>query len=266
MEIHPSAVIGKNVKIGQGCRIGPYCVIKDDVEIGEDTVIEPYVHIGRYTTIGKNCRIYPGADVGDEPQDHSFRPGVVSYTEIGDHTVIREYVTIHRPPSEGLKTIIGNHVLLMSFVHVAHDVIIGDRVTIANHTALTGHVQVEPMAVISGYCMIHQFCRIGSLSMITAGARIRQDIPPYCLLGENDYIYGPNVIGLRRAGMNQKQRMDIRKAIKTYFFQDINKSAALELIISEINSPETSHFVEFIKSSKRGIMPGRAKYVEEQDI
>lgn len=266
MQIHPTAVIGQNVKIGKGCSIGPYCVVKDDVEIGEGTVLEPYVHIGRYTTIGSGCRIYPGADVGDEPQDHSFRPGVVSYTEIGSHTVIREYVTIHRPPSEGLKTLIGNHVLLMAFVHVAHDVVIGDRVTIANHTALTGHVQVEPMAVISGYCMIHQFCRIGSLAMITAGARIRQDIPPYCLLGENDYIYGPNVVGLRRAGFGQELRMEIRRAIKTYFFQDLNKSVALDTISGAKTSPEVAHFVDFIKSSKRGIMPGRAKYVEEAEL
>ncbi|HPO90487.1 MAG TPA: acyl-ACP--UDP-N-acetylglucosamine O-acyltransferase [Victivallales bacterium] len=266
MTIHSTAIIGKNVKIGVNCKIGPYCVIKDDVEIGDNTIIEPYVHVGRYTTIGKNCRIYMGANIGDEPQDHSFKPGVISFTEIGDNTVIREYVTIHRPPVEGLKTIIGSHVLLMAFVHVAHDVVIGDKVTIANHTALTGHVQVEPMAVISGYCMIHQFCRIGSLAMVTAGARIRQDVPPYCLLGENDYIYGPNIIGMRRAGFSQELRMDIRKAIKTYFFQDLNKSVALELILSGEHSPEVNHFVDFIKSSKRGIMPGRAKYVEEVEI
>ncbi len=266
MDIDSTAIIGKNCKIGKNCRIGPYCVIKDDVEIGDETVIEPHVHVGRYTKIGQGCRIYFGADVGDEPQDHSFKPGIVSYTEIGSNTVIREYVTIHRPPSEGLKTLIGSHVLLMAFVHVAHDVVIGDNVTIANHTALTGHVQVEPMAVISGYCMVHQFCRIGSLAMITAGARIRQDIPPYCLLGENDYIYGPNVVGLRRAGFKQEQRMDIRKAIKTYFFQDTNKGTALEIISSGAMSPEVAHFVNFIKSSKRGVMPARAKYIEDAEI
>jgi UDP-N-acetylglucosamine acyltransferase len=266
MNIHPTAVISEKVKIGNDVQIGPYCVIKDDVEIGDGTVIGPHVHVGRYTSIGAKCRIYMGANVGDEPQDHSFKPGVVSYTEIGADTVIREYVTIHRPPTEGLKTIVGKHVLLMAFTHIAHDVVIGDRVTIANHTALTGHVRIEPMAVISGYCMIHQFCRIGSLAMITAGARIRQDVPPYCLLGENDYIYGPNVIGLRRAGFTQDQRMAIRKAIKTYFFQGLNKSTAIDIIDSESKSPEVSHFSNFIKSSKRGIMPARAKYLEETDI
>ncbi|MGN0870629.1 MAG: acyl-[acyl-carrier-protein]--UDP-N-acetylglucosamine O-acyltransferase, partial [Victivallales bacterium] len=142
MAIHPTAVVSPNAEIGKNVEIGPYAVIDDDVRIGDDCFIDAHVKIGQYTTIGPRCRIYFGAFVGAEPQDHRFYKGIQSYTEIGSDTVIREYVTIHRPPFEFLKTTIGNHVLLMAFVHIGHDVIIGDRVTIANNTALSGHVQV----------------------------------------------------------------------------------------------------------------------------
>ena len=264
MAIHPTAVVSPNAEIGKNVEIGPYAIIDDDVRIGDDCFIDAHVKIGQYTTIGPRCRIYFGAFVGAEPQDHRFQ----SYTEIGSDTVIREYVTIHRPPFEFLKTTIGNHVLLMAFVHLGHDVIIGDRVTIANNTALSGHVQVGPGAVISGFVLVHQFCRIGALAMIGPTARIGQDIPPFCMLRETNFITGPNTIGLRRAGMSNEQRLAIRKAIRTFFFEGLNAKNALEQIEREEKLlPEVRMFVNFIKESHRGIMPGNPKFVgisEEQ--
>lgn len=260
MAIHPTAVVSPDAEIGNNVEIGPYSVIGPDVKIGDDCFIDAHVKIAQYTTIGPKCNIYYGALVGEEPQDHRFFKGIVSYTEIGANTVIREYVTIHRPPFEGLKTVIGSHVLLMAFVHVAHDVIIGNRVTVANHTALTGHVQVGDGAVLSGYAKIHQFCRIGSLVMLGAGALVSQDVPPFCLLRENNLIYGPNTIGLRRAGFDPKLRAAIRSAIKTYFFKGLNGKNALEEIEKTEMLPEIRHFVDFIKASKRGIMSGNPKY------
>ena len=268
MAIHPTAVVSPNAEIGKNVEIGPYAIIDDDVRIGDDCFIDAHVKIGQYTTIGPRCRIYFGAFVGAEPQDHRFYKGIQSYTEIGSDTVIREYVTIHRPPFEFLKTTIGNHVLLMAFVHLGHDVIIGDRVTIANNTALSGHVQVGPGAVISGFVLVHQFCRIGSLAMIGPTARIGQDIPPFCMLRETNFITGPNTIGLRRAGMSNEQRLAIRKAIRTFFFEGLNAKNALDQIEREEHLlPEVRMFVNFIKESHRGIMPGNPKFVgisEEQ--
>ena len=268
MAIHPTAVVSPNAEIGKNVEIGPYAIIDDDVRIGDDCFIDAHVKIGQYTTIGPRCRIYFGAFVGAEPQDHRFYKGIQSYTEIGSDTVIREYVTIHRPPFEFLKTTIGNHVLLMAFVHLGHDVIIGDRVTIANNTALSGHVQVGPGAVISGFVLVHQFCRIGALAMIGPTARIGQDIPPFCMLRETNFITGPNTIGLRRAGMSNEQRLAIRKAIRTFFFEGLNAKNALEQIEREEHLlPEVRMFVNFIKESHRGIMPGNPKFVgisEEQ--
>lgn len=265
MAIHPTAVVSPKAEIGSNVEIGPYSVIDDDVKIGDDTFIDAHVKIAQYTTVGPRCRIYFGAFVGAEPQDHRFYKGIQSSTEIGSDTVIREYVTIHRPPFEFLKTVVGSHVLLMAFVHVAHDVVIADRVTIANHTALSGHVQVGPGAVLSGYAKIHQFCRIGSLAMIGAGCMIGQDVPPFCMLRETNYICGPNTIGLRRSGLGNTQRLAIRKAIKTFFFEGLNAKNAIEQIEREGLTPEVELFASFIKASNRGIMPGNPKYAGLND-
>ena len=150
MAIHPTAVVSPKAEIGKDVEIGPYSVIEDDVKIGDNCYIDAHVKIGQYTTLGPRCRVYFGTYIG-EPQDHRFYRGIRSYVEIGADTVLREYVTVHRPPFEFLKTVIGDHVLLQAFVHVAHDCILGDRVTISNHTALSGHVQVGVGAVISGW-------------------------------------------------------------------------------------------------------------------
>ena len=266
MAIHPTAVVSPNAEIGKNVEIGPYAVIDDDVRIGDDCFIDAHVKIGQYTTIGPRCRIYFGAFVGAEPQDHRFYKGIQSYTEIGSDTVIREYVTIHRPPFEFLKTTIGNHVLLMAFVHIGHDVIIGDRVTIANNTALSGHVQVGQGAVFSGCVLVHQFCRIGALAMVGPGAHVGQDIPPFCMLRESNVITGPNTIGLRRAGMSNEQRLAIRRAIRTFFFEGLNAKNALEQIERGENVlPEVHMFVNFIQESHRGIMPGNPKFVGISD-
>ncbi|MBO7147951.1 MAG: acyl-ACP--UDP-N-acetylglucosamine O-acyltransferase [Lentisphaeria bacterium] len=258
MAIHPTAVVSPNAEIGKNVEIGPYAVIEDDVKIGDDCYIDAHVKVGQYTTIGPRCRIYYGTYIG-EPQDHRFYRGIQSYVEIGSDTVIREYVTIHRPPFEFQKTVIGNHVLLMGFVHVAHDVVIGDNVTVANQTAISGHVQIGRGAVLSGYILIHQFVRIGALAMVGARAMLLQDVPPFCLLHEN-VISGPNIIGLRRAGMSNQSRLAIRKAIRKVYFEGLNLKNAIEQIEAGTMTPETTHLVNFLKEAHRGIMPGNPKF------
>lgn len=176
---------------------------------------------------------------------------------IGAETTLREYVTIHRSPFEGGTTSVGDRTLLMAFVHVGHDARIGSRVTVANQTAISGHVIIEDGAVLSGYILIHQFCRIGALAMVGGRTIVRQDIPPFCMLAENECICGPNTIGLRRAGYESAQRMAIRKAIKSFFFHGLNAANALaEIEAMPEKMPELEHFVHFIRTTERGIMPG----------
>ena len=260
MAIHPTAVIAPGVKLGKDVHIGPYAVIEPDCVLGDNCWIDAHVKIGRWTTVGARTRIYFGALVGDDPQDHRFKEGTYAPTVIGCDTTIREYVTIHRSPFEGKVTSVGDGTLLMAFVHVGHDGRIGNRVTAANHTAFSGHVIVEDGAVISGHVLVHQFCRIGALTMIGARTIIRQDIPPYCMLAENECVCGPNVVGLRRAGFDNARRFAIRKAVKTFFFRGLNAANAIEEILSENpGNGDIEHFAAFIRATERGIMPGDPK-------
>ena len=263
--IHPTAVIDPGAVIGEGVTIGPYSVIESDVELGDGCWIDSHVKVCRYTRVGARTRIYYGSLIGAEPQDHRFVPGVVSSTEIGSDTVLREYVTIHRSPFEGATTRVGDHTLLMAFVHVGHDAQIGSYVTVANNSAISGHVEISDQAVISGYVLIHQFVRIGRLAMIHGRTIIVQDIPPYCMLAENDYICGPNTVGLRRAGLEPARRMAIRRAIKIYFFRKLNSKNAFAEIAKEEATPEIDEFVSFIRATKRGITSADSALSMEED-
>lgn len=255
--IHPTAIIDPGAKLGSNVSVGPYSVIESDCEIGDNVWIDSHVKIARYTTIGSGCRIYKGALVGEEPQDHRFKVGTVARTVIGANATLREYVTIHRSPFENEITSVGEGTLLMAFCHVGHDARIGNYVTAANHTAFSGHVIVEDRAVLSGYVLIHQFCRIGALAMIGGRTIIRQDVPPFCMLAENETVCGPNVVGLRRAGFDSDRRLAIKNAIRSYFFRGLNSSNALELIAAgNPGNSDISAFIRFIKNSQRGIMPG----------
>ena len=256
MAIHPTAVISPNAKIGQNVEIGPYAVIEDNTVIGDGAFIDAHAKICRYTTIGKNARVYLGALVGEEPQDHRMKPGIKSYTEIGDNCIIREYVTIHRSPTENGLTKVGEGTLLMAFCHVGHDVQIGNFVTCANHTTIAGHVIIEDRAVLSAYIMIHQFVRIGELAMVSPGTKIRQDIPPYSLISDQGYVCGSNVVGLRRANLSQDERLAIKKVFKLFFFRGLNTiNATKEFEQCDYQTRETKKIVDFIHKTERGILP-----------
>ena len=255
-------MIAPGVRLGRSVRIGAYSVIEPDCEIGDDCMIDANVKIGRWTTIGARSRVYFGAVVGDDPQDHRFKEGTEAYTRIGCDVTLREYVTIHRSPFPGGETLVGDGTLLMAFVHLGHDARVGRRVTAANHTALSGHVIVGDGAVISGYVLIHQFCRIGDLAMVGGRTIVRQDIPPFCMLAENECICGPNVVGLRRAGFDSERRLLIRRAIKNYFFRGLNSANALEAIDGFAgDSADLRLFTDFIRHTDRGIMPGDPKLI-----
>ena len=269
--IHPTAVIYPDAVIGSGTTIGAYSVIEKDCVIGENCMIDAHVKIAAHTTIGGGSRIYFGAVVGDDPQDHRFKPGTVARTRIGENVTIREYVTIHRSPFENGITEVGDKTLLMAFVHVGHDARIGKSVTVANNSVFAGHVTVDDGAVVSAYVLVHQFCRIGKLAMIGGRTLVRQDVPDFCMLSEDNTVCGMNIVGLRRAGFDEERRLQIKKLIKTYFFRGLNSAQALEQIAGNFpGNPDAAGFAAFISGSKRGIMPGTpalaalaAKYKEK---
>lgn len=256
MKIDPRAAIAPGAQLGAEVEVGPFAIIDENVVIGDNCKIGPHVHLTGHTTIGANTKIHAGAVIGDAPQDLYYN-GEVSFTDIGEDCVLREYVTIHRGTEEGSRTTVGKGVLMMAFSHLGHNCVIGDHVVIANASLLAGRVEVGPRAFISAGVMIHQFVRVGRLAMIGGGNGIGQDIPPFCML-QNEQVQGPNVVGLRRAGLSENARASIRQAIKLYFLFGLSRMGAIERIRAEVPPcPEVDEFIDFVLQTKRGISPGR---------
>jgi len=264
--IHPSAIIGKNVQFGDGNAIGPGCVIEDGVAIGSHNRLWMNVYIGPGTTIGDHNQIHMGAVIGHEPQDVAFKGGP-TYTKVGSHNTIREYVTIHRGTKDGSATVIGDHNFFMANAHIAHNCQIGNHVVLVNLASLTGYCVVEDGAFLSGMVGLHQFTRIGKLSMISALSAVNKDVPPYMLCGGRPaVIQGINVVGLRRTGMSAASREDIKQAYKLLYRSGFNVPHALEAIERQCQSDAVKHLVAFIRASERGICAGIGTEEEGESI
>ncbi len=261
--IHPTASIAKGAVIGENVEIAPYAVIDANVTIGDGCRIGPHAYITGHTTIGKNTQIHAGAVLGDSPQDVHYNDEV-SFLDIGENCIIREYVTVHRGTEEDSHTVLGNNVMLMAFSHLGHNCIISDNVIVANATLLAGRVTVGERAFVSAGVMVHQFVRIGRLAMIGGGNHISQDVPPFCML-QDEEVQGPNVVGLRRAGFEENSRNAVRSALKLYFCYGLSRQEACDRIRAEVEvTPEVQEFIDFVMTTKRGVCPGRKIHTEEE--
>jgi len=254
LSIHPTAVISPKAEIAPGVNIGPYAVIEEEVTIRERVTIWANAYICKYTDIGEDTQIHMGAVIGHLPQDLSFRDKK-SRLIIGKRNVIREYATIHRGTKEGSATVVGDDNFIMGFAHIAHNCKIENHVVIANAAALSGYVEVGDRVFISGYTTIHQFVRIGTIAMIAGQARVAQDVPPYMLLKGDGTIYSPNIVGLRRAGLSQEARRNIKKAYKILYRSGLNLPNAIAELEKAHLGTEVQHLIDFLRGSKRGIAP-----------
>jgi len=254
MNIHLSAIVSSKAKLGPGVTVGPFSIISDNVIIGADTKIGAHCVIEGNTTIGKNCEIFTGAVVGSQPQDLKFK-GEKVFLEIGDNNIIREYCTLNPGTKEGAKTIVGNNNLLMAYSHIAHDCNVGSECVLANNSTLAGHVTIEDKAVIGGIVAIHQFVRIGMLSIIGGCSKVVQDIPPFSTCdGHPARVYGLNLIGLRRKGISHASIKQLDQAYKIIFNSGLLAKHAIEKVEKELEkSEEISYLVNFAKSSERGL-------------
>ncbi|HNR93903.1 MAG TPA: acyl-ACP--UDP-N-acetylglucosamine O-acyltransferase [Kiritimatiellia bacterium] len=253
--IHQTAIVDPGAELGERVSIGPYCVVGADVRIGDDAELMSHVVVGGHTTIGCQCRIFPFASIGQQTQDLKF-DGRISYVEIGSRTTIREYVTVNLATSEGDTTRIGSGCLLMAYSHVAHDCQVGDSVIIANCGTLAGHVIVEDQVIVGGLSGIHQFVRIGRLSIIGGCSKVTQDVPPFMMAdGHPVSIHGLNSVGLKRRGVSAAARKQLKDAFKLIYRQDLLTTQAVEQIQSwPEKTPELEHLIAFVKSSDRGIV------------
>jgi UDP-N-acetylglucosamine acyltransferase len=254
-EMHTSAVISKKAKLADNVSIGQHAIIGDNVAIGEGTKIGAHCVIEGNTTIGAYCEIFTGAVLGSRPQDLKYK-GEKSLLEIGDNNIIREYCTFNPGTEDGAKTEIGNNNLFMAYSHVAHDCIVGNNCIIANNGTLAGHVTIEDMAVVGGLVAIHQFVRIGRLSIIGGCSKVVQDIPPYSTCdGHPARVYGLNLVGLRRHNIPKESLRQLDRAFSVLFNEGLSIKHALQRLEQEIKpaSVEISYLVSFIKKSERGI-------------
>ncbi len=253
--ISPLAYIDPDAKIGKNVEIGPFTFIDKNVIIGDNNKIMSNVNILYGARIGNGNIIFPGAVIGAIPQDLKFQ-GEETTAEIGDNNKIRENVTINRGTAAKGKTIVGNNNLLMETVHVAHDVILGSNCIIGNSTKFGGEVIVDDNAIISASVLAHQFCHIGSYVMIQGGCRFSQNIPPYIIAGKEPIEYASiNIVGLRRHGFSNELIENIHNAYRLIYQSGFNTTEAVEKVEKEIpRSPEIDYIINFIKSSKRGII------------
>lgn len=254
MQIHPTAIVCPKAKLADDIQVGPYTFIGDNVIIDQATKIDSHCVIEGNTTIGKSCQVFTGAVIGSRPQDLKYK-GEKSFLEIGDNNIIREYCTFNPGTEENSKTIVGNNNLFMAYAHIAHDCIVGNDCIIANNGTLAGYVTIEDKAVVGGLVAIHQFVRVGTLSIIGGCSKVVQDIPPYSTSdGHPAKVYGLNLVGLRRNNISNGSIDQLKHAFKILFNSGLSVKHALESIEKEIPpNQEVSYLVNFIKKSQRGI-------------
>jgi len=250
--IHPTAVIHPQAKLGANVTVGPCAVIEAGVTLGDDCVVGPQVCLLGATTIGKGNRFHAGCVIGDTPVDVKYK-GEPTRLRIGDHNIFREHVTVNCSNNLTEDTVIGSHNFLTPHAHVGHNVVIGDHVILGGGCFIAGHAIVQDRAFVSGCCLVHQFCRIGTLSMMQGGAAISKDLPPFTVATGVNELCGLNVVGLRRAGFSPAERMEIKRLYRALFRSGKNISEAVAAAQETFSTAGAKAMLEFVASSKRGV-------------
>ncbi|MEA3412450.1 MAG: acyl-ACP--UDP-N-acetylglucosamine O-acyltransferase [Pseudomonadota bacterium] len=254
--IDPRAVIDPSAKLADDVSVGPFSVIGPSVSVGRGTWIGPHVVINGPARIGEDNRIFQFASLGEIPQDKKFR-GEDSELVIGDRNTIREYVTINRGTAlDKGKTMVGNENWIMAYVHIAHDCQVGSRTIFSNGATLAGHVQVGDQAILGGFTLVHQFCRIGTHAFCGMGTALNRDLPPYVMASGNlARPFGLNREGLKRDGVASDTVRALQRAYKALVRVGMvpeDERAQIDDLRRE--HAEVERFAAFIETSTRGIV------------
>ena len=254
--IDDRAIVDERASIGTGVTIGPFTIIEEGVTIGTDTWIGPHVVIRRNTELGTRNKVYQFSSLGEDPQYVGYK-NEETYLKIGNNNVVREYCTLNRGSPAGTGTTrIGNNNLIMAYAHIAHDSILGNNVVFANGASLAGHVEIGDYAILGGFTLVHQFCRVGAHSMTGIGSVCLKDIPPYILASGNTAVpHGLNIRGLRRRGFNGQVIKDLQEAYRIIYRRQLTR----EEILLQLNRmgesiEEVKDLANFIHNSNRGII------------
>ncbi len=253
--IHPTAIVSPNAKLGDNIEVGPYAIINDDVEIGNDCKIGPHAVIYDGARIGNRVKIFQGASVANLPQDLKFG-NEQTFLNIGDDTVIREFAALHKGTTATGKTTIGSKCLLMAYTHVAHDCNVGDQVIIANAVQIAGHVEIENTVIIGGLSAVHQFGKIGQHSMVGGGSMANSDVPPYCMTsGYPARFMGLNIVGLKRRNFSEDDINAIKDAYRIFYQSGLIFTKALDEVKEKYsNHPLVNNIIRFVEKSDRGVI------------
>jgi UDP-N-acetylglucosamine acyltransferase len=259
MAIHPTAVVDKTAEVDASAEIGAYAIVEPQCHIGAGVRLYPHAYVSFGTTLGPGCEIHPFAVVGHLPQDLKFA-GEPTYTIVGEGTIVREHGTIHRGTEPGTTTRVGRNCYIMSTGHIGHNCTIGDNVIIVNGALLSGHITVGDRAFISGSAGLHQFVRVGELVMISGLTRVPMDVPPFMTLA-HDGVVGPNVVGLRRAGLSSAERQEIRTCYRLLYRSGMPFPAAIDAVAERVQHDPGRRLVAFLRGeSKRGFMAGLRRH------
>jgi UDP-N-acetylglucosamine acyltransferase len=256
MKIHPTAIIDATAELDSSVEIGPYSIIGANVKIDAGTRIAGHVIIKGPTTIGKNNHIFQYSSLGEAPQDKKYRDEP-TLLEIGDNNTIREFCTFNRGTIQDKGTTkIGNDNWIMAYVHIAHDCQIGNHTIFANNSSLAGHVDIDDYAILGGFTLIHQFCKVGSHVITAVGSVVFKDIPPYVTAaGYDAKPHGINAEGLKRRGFSPDSILQIKRAYKALYRNGLTlEEAKIELAAMQATTPEIGLLTDFLNVSTRGII------------
>lgn len=255
-KIHPTAIIDPLAQLDSSVEVGAYSIVGPDVKIDAGTRIASHVAINGPTTIGRNNQIFQFSSLGEAPQDKKYK-GEPTLLEIGDNNTIREFCTFNRGTVQDKGTTrIGNDNWIMAYVHIAHDCQIGNSTIFANNASLAGHVDVYDHAILGGFTLIHQFCKIGSHVITAVGSVVFKDIPPYVTAaGYDAKPHGINAEGLKRRGFSSDSILQIKRAYKILYRKGLTlDEAKSELLAMQLKTPEITLLSDFLNISARGIV------------
>jgi UDP-N-acetylglucosamine acyltransferase len=251
--IHPTALVHPTAQLAESCSVGPYVIIDAHVTLGPGCLVGPHVHLTGHTTIGARNRFHTGCVIGDAPQDLKYS-GQPTRLVVGDDNLFREHVTLHRSNRLDEDTVIGNGNLFMAGSHVGHNCQLGHQNVIANGALLAGHVVVADRVFISGNCLVHQFCRIGRLAMMQGGSGASKDLPPFCISRDLNRLCGLNIVGLRRAGFSNPDRLALKQAYNRLFHSHDRLAVAVAAVQAEFASnAAVQELAAFVATSRRGV-------------
>ena len=267
-EIHRTAIVDPSAEVGEGTTIGPHAVIGPNVRLGVGCSVGASAVIDGWTDVGDGTEIFPFASIGLVPQDLKFK-GETTRLLIGARNIFREFVTINRGTAGGGGvTRIGDRNMFMAYVHVAHDCHVGSDTIFGPHATLGGHVTVEDYASISAGSAVHQFCRVGRHAFIGGYSVVTKDALPFgkTVGSRPARIFGLNSVGLSRRGFAPDVMTKLKRTYRYLLQSKLNTTSALRQIERDrtLACTEVQYLIEFIRSSRRGVILRRATRRQEE--